>query len=360
MNMPAEDDPEGQQQYAEFKFPYVKGGDMPWADVIVPEYVLPFIERLKQEGSKPTIRGVLYYLESIRVVPKNDHTYDRIKRVLGEARRGYRKRDGTRGEPTIPMDAFADNTRHIIKDFDDEKRSLEDYINDGIVHLENLPNGFKTRVPRWLDQPNYPEVWVEKDAMAENIARALQGRHVVIAPNRGNSSITFIHNNIERLIERFEQNESTEKIWILYLGDLDPVGWNMDRLIKEDLAAQTKDVGIGTDQIVFKRIGITMEQIKKHKLTNLMRTDRETYEKLWSKRKLAEAFKKKFGSVFQIELDAMQLIPNYQRLITAEVDKLYDPDVHDAVLARPEYSQEPYEIKEQIIDELNKLIERLG
>ena len=64
---------------------------------------LPFIERLKQEGSKPTIRGVLYYLESIRVVPKNDHTYDRIKRVLGEARRGYRKRDGTRGEPTISM-----------------------------------------------------------------------------------------------------------------------------------------------------------------------------------------------------------------------------------------------------------------
>ena len=130
------------------------------------------------------------------------------------------------------------------------------------------------------------------------------------------------------MIERFE-NESTEKIWILYLGDFDPVGYNMDRLIKEDLAAQTEDVGIGSDQIEFKRIGITMQQIKKHNLTNLMRTDRETYEKLWSKRKIAEAFKKEFRSVFpDKELDAMQLIPNYQRLITAEVYKLYDQNVH--------------------------------
>jgi hypothetical protein len=346
------------EERSEFKYPYVKGGDMPWADVIVPEYIIPFIERLKGEGTKPTVRGILYYLESIRVVPKNDHTYDRIKRVLGEARRGYRKRDGTRGEPTIAMDAFADNTRHIIKDFKDKERSLEDYIDDGIAHFENLPNGFRTLVPRWLDQPNYVEVWVEKDAMAENVAKALQGRHVVIAPNRGNSSITFIHNNIERLVERFDQNESTEKIWILYLGDLDPVGYNMDRLIKEDLAAQTEDEGI-EDDIVFKRIGITMDQIKKHKLTNLMRTDKETMAKLWSKRRLAEAFEKEFGSVFQIELDAMQLIPNYQRLITAEVDKLYHQDVHDDVLDRPEYSQEPDEIKEQIIDALNDLIERL-
>jgi hypothetical protein len=55
----------------------------------------------------------------------------------------------------------------------------------------------------------------------------------------------------------------------------------------------------------------------------------------------------------------MQLIPNYQRLITAEVDKLYDQDVHDEVLDRPEYSHEPDEIKEQIIDAPNDLIERL-
>ena len=57
---------------------------------------------------------------------------------MSSARRGYKKADGTRGQPTIPMDAFADNTRHIIKDFKDEERSLDDYINDGIAHFRML------------------------------------------------------------------------------------------------------------------------------------------------------------------------------------------------------------------------------
>lgn len=357
--MPNHGSVEDAEQRTEFMFPYVKGGDMPWAEVIVPEYIIPFIDRLKNEDSKPTVRGVLYYLESTRIVPKNDHTYERLKRVLSEARRGYKKRDGTRGEPTIAMDAFADNTRHIIKDFNDKKRSLKDYIEDGIAHLENLPNGFQSRIPKWLDQPNYVEVWVEKAAMADNVAKALRAHHVVIAPNRGNSSITFIHENIERLIDKYNDNENIENIWILYLGDLDPVGWNMDKLIKEDLATQTEEADMD-DIVQFKRIGITKDQIKKHRITNLMRTDSETLKKLWSKRKLAKVFNKEFGSVFQIELDALQLIPNYQRLIVAEVDKLYDHDVHDEVLDRPEYSQEPDEIKEQIVDALNDLIERLS
>jgi hypothetical protein len=52
----------------------------------------------------------------------------------------------------------------------------------------------------------------------------------------------------------------------------------------------------------------------------------------------------------------MQLIPNYQRLITAEVDKLYDQNIRDQVLEQPEYSQEPKEIRRQIVDALNDLI----
>lgn len=182
-----------------------------------------------------------YYLESTRVLPKNDYTYERLKRVLSEARRGYKRIDGTRGSPTIGMDAFADNTRQIIKDFGDEERSLEDYINDGIAHFRNLPDGFKSLVPRWLDQKNYVEVWVEKDAMAQDVRKALNNRHVVIAPHRGNPSITFIHENIQRVVEEFIQ-QKREKIHILYLGDLDPLGWHMDQLIKADLAKQTQDL----------------------------------------------------------------------------------------------------------------------
>ena len=93
----------------------------------------------ERQGSKPTVRGSLYYLESRRIVPKNDHVYERLVRALSNARRGYERADGTRGPPTIDMDAFADNTRQIIKDFNDKERSLQNYIDDGISHFKKLP-----------------------------------------------------------------------------------------------------------------------------------------------------------------------------------------------------------------------------
>ncbi len=354
------------QPRTDFIYPFVKGKEMPWQDVIVPQYIKPFIALKESQGTKPTVRGTLYYLESTRVLPKNDLTYHRLKNALSSARRGYvSRRTGIRKPPTIAMDAFADNTRQIIKDFEDEERSLEDYINDGIAHFKMLPDGFKTLVPRWLDQKNYVEVWVEKEAKAQDVKKALEGRHVVIAPHKGNPSITFIHENIERVVDQFiEQNR--EKVYILYLGDLDPLGWNMDRLIRQDLARQTKDL---TDdkgrpagpRFVFKRIGITIEQIRKFKLTHLMHPDALTLAKLKSKGQMAQRFKQEFGSLFQIELEAFDLIPfaEFQKVIVAEIDKLFDQDVYDEVLERPEYSQEPDEIKEQIVDALTDLIGEL-
>lgn len=353
------------EQSRGFLYPYLRGKEMPWQKVIVPNYVIPFIRLKENQGSKPTVRGALYHLETMRVLPKNAHTYERLVRALSNARRGYKRADGTRGPPTIAMDAFADNTRQIIKDFDDEERSLEDYINDGIKHFRYMPNGFKTLVPRWLDQPNYVEVFVEKNSMAQNVKLALKGRHVVIAPNGGNSSITFMHNNIERLIDQF-LNENRQKVWILYLGDLDPNGWDMDRQIKEDLSRQTKDLtdkdgNAAAPRFAFRRIGITKKQIEKFKLTHLMHPDRETMAKFEKHPKIAAAFKKEFGSLFQVELEAFDLISftEFQKLISGEIDKYFNKGIYEQVLARPEYSQEPDKIKDQIVNALIELVEEL-
>jgi len=349
-----------------FIYPFVKGKEMPWYDVIVPKYIKPFLAEKERQGSKPTVRGALYYLESMRVLPKNDYTYERLMKALSNARRGYKSKvTGIRGKPSIPMDAFADNTRQIIKDFNDKERSLTDYINDGIWHFRNLPDGFTKLIPRWLDQKNYVEVWVEKDAKARDVQNALSDRHVVIAPNRGIPSITFIHKNIERVVDQFiEQNR--EKVYILYLGDLDPIGWNMDTLIRQDLARQTEDLK-GDDgnpagpRFIFKRIGVTIEQIRKYRLTHLMHPDKMTLDKLQKHPNLAETFKRQFGSLFQIELEALDLIPfaEFQKVIRREVDMYFSKEIYKQVLKRPEYSQKPEEIKKQIVDALYDLIGKL-
>ena len=92
-----------------------------------------------------------------------------------------------------------------------------------------------------------------------------------------------------------------------------------------------------------------------------MHPDAMTLAKLKSKRELAERFKRQFGSLFQIELKAFDLIPfaEFQRLIRREVDKYFNKEIYKQVLERPEYSQEPSQIKEQIVDALNDLIREL-
>ena len=92
-----------------------------------------------------------------------------------------------------------------------------------------------------------------------------------------------------------------------------------------------------------------------------MHPDPLTLAKLESKGKLAERFKQEFGSLFQIELEAFDLIPfaEFQKIISAEVDRYFDNKILQKVLKRPEYSQEPDEIREQIVDALNDLINEL-
>jgi hypothetical protein len=53
------------------------------------------------------------------------------------------------------------------------------------------------------------------------------------------------------------------------------------------------------------------------------------------------------------------LLYQFQKWITDEVDKPFDDDIYQEVSNRLEYSEEPREIKDQSIDALNDLIEKL-
>jgi len=334
------------------------GGEfIPWKKYVISKYVIPFLDKLAGRNLKPGTRSISYYLESIKVLPKNDYTYDKVIKAMSSARKGTRLANGRRGIPILEMDALTDNTRHIIKDFDDEERSLEDYIDNKIAQLRFLPDGFKTLVPRWLDQPRYVEVWTEKKGWDDNLKQICKGRDVIIAPNGGHSSVKFLHDNVERLID--QSNELDRKnIDILYLGDLDPAGWQMDGLIQKELK---KLYDICDSTVTFKRIGITYDQIiNNNNIKHLLNPSPEILKKLSNPNfRAAKPFKQHFGKLFQVELDAMQLIPNFEKLITDEIDALFDQDIYKQVLASPKYSQEPKIIKQQIIVALEEFIEEL-
>jgi hypothetical protein len=95
----------------------------------------------------------------------------------------------------------------------------------------------------------------------------------------------LFYNNVERLKEEFGNRKKNRK--------------NVRILANH-----------GGSWVKFKRIVITLQQIERYKLTHLMHHDKETLAKLWKKETWHT------GSIFYVELDAMGLIPNYEKLIT--------------------------------------------
>ena len=340
-----------------------------WVSIIV-KYVIPRLSEFQKEGIPPTIRGMFYFLTDSQVVSKLYNVYKNFDSALVTARKKHR---GDRGY--IPLGAFSDNTRRII-DIDDKYRPLDMQMLGAISYLTHLPETFKKTIPRWLCQPNYVEVWIEKDAMAGTIYSILKDKQVRIAPNRGWSSLEFLHDNLERLEDQIEnsrnnhhddhdddglgQFESIKHIWILYVGDFDPSGLKMDELYEQELADLEVRLG-GQVRLHFKRIALTWEQITKFKLEHLKNaalSDRDR-EKLENDPN-ADWFIKQYGSLFQIQSDSLQTIQlkKFKQLITGEVDRLFNENIRKQVLAIPQHSLPKAEIWEKINDAWVEKVER--
>jgi hypothetical protein len=182
-------------------------------------------------------------------------------------------------------------------------------------------------IPRWHKQPYHVEVWLEKDAAVESIRSIVTGRNVMVVPNRGHSSVTFLSLNIDRLKEKQREGKS---IIILYLGDADPSGEVMDRVYKRKLEEY------GLYNVTFIRVAVTKQQIERYNL--LHDPDPETLRKLKADPN-KEAFKKRYGlqsddELFAVQLEAMftPSVRSYTKnLLIDNIDQYFDNDIYERV-----------------------------
>lgn len=123
----------------------------------------------------------------------------------------------------MDWDAIVDRTRST--------RSLRHWNDPAEIVSEGARN---FRIQKWGDQPNYVEVWIEKDALIGIVERACTQADVDVAffSCRGYSSSTAIWEAAQRLRERIKEGH---KVTVLYLGDHDPSGMDMTRDIRERL-----------------------------------------------------------------------------------------------------------------------------
>jgi hypothetical protein len=169
-----------------------------------------------------------------------DAAYDRITNVLGKLRRTGR----------LSWAAVLDLTRELVE--------WQTYASprEARAVLRRRYNE-----DRWLGQPGYPILMVEKDTLEPVCKPMASSWQMPFASSRGYGSLTLQHDVAEMLNRRHAR--TGQFVTVLFVSDHDPSGFDLQRSWEEALD------NFGVVHTGFVRIGLTREQVVAHDLERL-------------------------------------------------------------------------------------------
>lgn len=247
---------------------------------------------LKQYEYPLTLRQVYYRLVAAGDIDNTRSNYTSLSSILVKARE--------RGE--VDYKRIEDRVRTTIQDNYALPDPTELYarMTGQVGYMAQ-----QYRRDPWLDQDNYVEVWLEKDALSTVVSRIATDAYCVpVAVNRGFGSFSFIKEGAKRLAS-IEGDKPTH---ILYFGDFDPSGEDMVR----DL--QKRIMLYGAPGAAVHNIALNEEQITAWKLPPAPVKKSDTRAK-----KFIEANGDK-----AVELDALDPV-DLQNVVKNAIEKYIDP-----------------------------------
>lgn len=195
------------------------------------ELVNSVIDEYAAQGYELTLRQVYYQLVARGYIPNNERSYKNLGNLINDGRLAG----------LIDWYAIVDRTRNI-------KRNA--HWEDPQSVIESAKYSYM--LDRWQHQPNYVEVWVEKDALIGIVSQICRKLDVPHFSCRGYTSQSEMWAAAQRFINQDYRDSRT----IIHLGDHDPSGIDMTRDIRERLALFGADVDV-------KRVALTMDQIER-------------------------------------------------------------------------------------------------
>jgi len=300
--------------------------------------IVEIYNELKRKVGKPTLRAFFYYLVSKQIIPNTKSAYKRLSRICVELRK----------KGLLTWDCFADKTRIKVKRYYDDKASEDDinYYRSRFeeklkeLDIDKLLDEYFPRCylhsEKWADQEYYVCIALEKEALKDFVDSAIRDLEVDLYVNRGYPSWTFLYDLCKELAKY-----KHKKIVILYLGDLDPSGVDIERFQKE---------AIEYFNIEFKleRVAITEEQVEKYNLPPKPE-DVETLEKI--KR---DPRSKSYKKSYIVELDALVAYApdDFRKIIKDAISKYFDDETYKRV------QEETKKIKEKLEQIRKEFIEK--
>jgi len=259
----------------------------------------PIVSSFVSRGIIPTVRTVYYALVSKELIPNTRSAYQgSVKKLVSMRKKG-----------DVDWGNIADETRETRGE-DEPLWEPDEYAKAYVKAYVKKLRGFT--LPRWLNQSYYIEVWIEKFALARTFQNWIGDLNVVLTPSRGYSSWTFLWQAQKRIAEALEGTD--KEAIILYFGDFDPSGRDIERFITETL----EWFGISVE---VKNIAVTEEQIERYKLPSTPEDEKEIAKMMRDPR-----YKKWEHGLFRVELDAlMAFVPEeFKRIVTESVSEYFD------------------------------------
>ena len=271
------------------------------------------VTEYSKQGYELTLRQVYYQLVARGYIENNERSYKNIGNLINDGRLAG----------LIDWNSITDRTRNL------RRNSHWDRPQDVIESAK-----YSYLLDKWEGQPNYVEVWVEKDALVDIVGQACQPIDTPYFSCRGYTS----QSEMWTAARRFLRQNQREGRYIIHLGDHDPSGIDMTRDIQERLDMFGANVHV-------KRVALTMNQVN-------------TYNPPPNPAKITDSRCGKYIDQYgdeSWELDALQpqMLVN---LITSEVTALRDDKIYQAVCYREEREKEELQT---VADEYPKIIDFL-
>lgn len=278
------------------------------------ELINSVIDEYSAQGYELTLRQAYYQLVARGYIENNERSYKNIGSLINDGRLAG----------LIDWNSITDRTRNL------RNCAHWDQPQDVIYSAK-----YSYLLDKWEGQPNYVEVWVEKDALIDIVGQACRPLDTPHFSCRGYTS----QSEMWSAAQRFIRQKNREARYIIHLGDHDPSGIDMTRDIQERLEMFGADVYV-------KRVALTMNQVT-------------TYNPPPNPAKITDSRCGKYIDQYgeeSWELDALE--PQMlTKLITNEVTALRDDAIYQAICDREEAEKRELQT---VADEYQKVISFLS
>lgn len=189
----------------------------------------------QRQGYDLTLRQLYYQFVAAALIPNSFESYKSLGNTIDQARLAG----------LLDWRYIVDRTRNVYR------TQGNDTTPDAAIRMTAQAYS----LPRWDNQPNHVEVWVEKEALSGIVERAAREVAINYFACRGYVSQSEMYDSGRR----FGRIARNKPVHVIYLGDHDPSGIDMARDITERLAM----FSYGAD-ITVTRVALNMDQIEQY------------------------------------------------------------------------------------------------